>query len=96
LINVWPEHSVAIHTALEAGDYTKARALIARMTAFEEVRAEEMNGTNVTGVKTALHMMGMDCGPTRPPAAWPLTGVQSAKLAAMLTGEGLIARKDRP
>lgn len=91
LINVWPEHSVAIHTALEAGDYTKARALIARMTAFEEVRAEEMNGTNVTGVKTALHMMGMDCGPTRPPSAWPLTAAQSARLAAMLTHEGLIA-----
>ena len=23
LINVWPEHSVAIHRALDAGDYTE-------------------------------------------------------------------------
>ena len=67
LINVWPERSLAIHTALEAGDYAQANALIAGMKAFEEVRAEEMNGTNVTGVKAALLAMGRDCGPTRPP-----------------------------
>lgn len=69
LINVWPERSLAIHTALEAGDYALANALIAGMKAFEEIRAEEMNGTNVTGVKAALLAMGHDCGPTRPPSA---------------------------
>ncbi|WP_312841686.1 hypothetical protein [Sinorhizobium psoraleae] len=49
MINVWPEHSVAIHKALDAGRYDEAAALIRRMSAFEEVRAQEMNGTNVTG-----------------------------------------------
>src|ERR687884_2056360 len=48
LINVWPEHSVAIHAALEAGDYRRANDLIAVMIGFEELRAEEQNGTNVT------------------------------------------------
>jgi 4-hydroxy-tetrahydrodipicolinate synthase len=81
LINVWPERSIAIHAALEASDYAKARALIAEMRAFEDVRAEEMNGTNVTGVKTALQLIGIDCGATRPPSAWPPTEAQNAKLS---------------
>lgn len=80
LINVWPERSIAIHAALEAGDYAKANALIDEMKAFEDVRAQEMNGTNVTGVKAALLALGRDCGPTRPPSAWPLTTDQQTKL----------------
>lgn len=84
LINVWPEHSVAIHATLEAGDYRKANALIGTMLGFEEIRAEEQNGTNVTAVKAALQMIGVDCGPTRPPSAWPLTEAQSGRLQALL------------
>ncbi len=89
LINVWPERSLAIHTALEAGDYARANALIAGMKAFEDVRAEEMNGINVTGVKAALVAMGRDCGPTRPPSAWPLTAAQQAKLDAFMAQNNL-------
>ena len=85
LINVWPEHSVLIHAALEAGNYDQARALITRMSTFEDVRAQEMNGTNVTGVKTALQLMGNDCGATRPPSAWPLTDQQKNDLKTMLS-----------
>ena len=86
LINVWPEHSVAIHSALEANDYKRANELIAVMQGFEEIRAEEQNGTNVTAVKTALQLIGIDCGPTRPPSAWPLTDVQMARLRKLLEG----------
>lgn len=91
LINVWPERSVAIHTALEAGDFAEANRLIAGMQAFEDVRAEELNGTNVTGVKSALQMMGLDCGPTRPPSAWPLTERQASTLDDLLRRNGLLA-----
>ena len=80
LINVWPERSVAIHAALDAGNYAEANRLIASMRAFEDIRAEEHNGTNVTGVKAALMAIGQDCGPTRPPTAWPLTEQQQAVL----------------
>lgn len=80
LINVWPERSVAIHAALDAGDYAAANRLIAGMRAFEDIRAEEQNGTNVTGVKAALMAIGQDCGATRPPSAWPLTEKQQAVL----------------
>lgn len=84
LINVWPERSLAIHAALEAGDFSGANALIAGMKVFEDIRAEEMNGTNVTGVKAALLALGRDCGPTRPPSAWPLTGEQQERLDAFI------------
>mgnify|MGYP001627788668 CR=1 FL=1 len=90
LINVWPERSVAIHAALDAGDYPLAAQLIAGMRDFELIRAEEMNGTNVTAVKAALQARGQDCGPTRPPSAWPLTEAQDARLQGFLTANDLI------
>jgi 4-hydroxy-tetrahydrodipicolinate synthase len=91
LINVWPEHSVAIHAALDAGDYERARKLIQVMAAFEELRAEEQNGTNVTVVKAALQWIGEDCGATRPPSAWPLSAAQLERLRKVLAGWGLKA-----
>lgn len=90
LINVWPERSMAIHTALESGNYAAANMLIAGMRAFEDIRAEEMNGTNVTGVKAALQAMGRDCGPTRAPSAWPLTEAQDRTLQTFMHENGLI------
>jgi len=91
LINVWPEHSVAIHAALAAGDYPTANRLIATMGAFEALRAEEGNGTNVTVVKAALALMGEDCGHVRPPGAWPLTERQALELRRRLSDWGVIA-----
>ncbi len=90
LINVWPERSVAIHKELAAGNYAKANSLIADMRAFEDIRAEEHNGTNVTGVKAALIAQRHDCGPTRPPSAWPLTASQQKQLDAFMAANGLI------
>ncbi|WP_120007353.1 dihydrodipicolinate synthase family protein [Teichococcus vastitatis] len=90
LINVWPEHSVAIHAALDAGDYAKAAGLIETMSAFEALRAEEQNGTNVSVVKAALQMMGEDCGATRPPSAWPLVPRAEAELRKRLGEWGLL------
>lgn len=95
LINVWPEHSVAIHAALSAGDYPAANALIAQMSAFEELRAEEGNGTNVTVVKSALAMMGQDCGHVRPPGAWPLVERQATELRRRLGEWGLLSNRQR-
>ncbi len=90
LINVWPERSVAINAALDAGDFATARSLILEMQVFEDIRAEEQGGANVPGVKAALQLMGEDCGPARPPAAWPLTEDQIARLKAFMTKNGLL------
>jgi 4-hydroxy-tetrahydrodipicolinate synthase len=59
------------------------------MRVFEDIRAEENNGTNVTGVKAALMAIGQDCGPTRPPSAWPLTERQQATLDTFIADNGL-------
>ena len=91
LINVWPEHSMQIHAALAAGDYTRANALITVMSSFEELRAEEGHGTNVTVVKSALALLGQDCGHVRPPGAWPLTDRQNDELRRRVGEWGLIA-----
>ena len=97
LINVWPDRSVAIRNALAAGDYAQANRLIADMRVFEDIRAEEMGGTNVTGVKSALALQGLDCGTVRPPGAWPLTADQHRRLADFMMKNGLLAaRKAKP
>lgn len=90
LINIWPEHSVVISAALEADDFAKARRLIAGMQVFEEIRAENQGGANVSGVKTALAMMGEDCGAARPPAIWPLSESQQGRLKVFLAANGRI------
>ncbi|BAT61550.1 putative 5-dehydro-4-deoxyglucarate dehydratase [Variibacter gotjawalensis] len=91
LINVRPDLSVTIHAALDKGDYAQAMTLIASMEEFEAIRAEEQNGTNVTAVKSALQLMGNDCGPTRPPSAWPLTDKQQARLRTLLASWELLS-----
>jgi 4-hydroxy-tetrahydrodipicolinate synthase len=90
LINVLPDRSVAIYNALEAADHALAMRLIGEMLPFEELRAQENNGTNVTVVKTALQLMGNDCGATRPPSAWPLTDGQHRQLHALMSGWNLL------
>lgn len=90
LINVFPRHSVAIHAALERGDYQEAMRLIAAMRDFEELRARENNGANVTVVKAALRIMGTDCGATRPPSAWPLDAAAHSQLEELLTAGKLL------
>lgn len=90
LVNVWPERSLAIHVALAAGDFAGATTLIKGMRSFEDIRAEEQGGTNVTAVKSALIAQGLDCGRVRPPGAWPLTPMQSARLDKFLTDNRLI------
>ncbi len=90
LINVMPERSVAIYNALEAADHPLAMRLIGEMLPFEELRAQENNGTNVTVVKTALQLMGNNCGATRPPSAWPLTAPQHQELSTLMAGWNLL------
>ncbi|MBR0681966.1 dihydrodipicolinate synthase family protein [Roseomonas eburnea] len=86
LINLAPERSVAILTALRAGDMPRANALIAEIGAFEALRAEEQNGANVSVVKAALALIGEDVGHARPPASWPLAPDSLARLRELVAG----------
>ncbi|HSW20996.1 MAG TPA: dihydrodipicolinate synthase family protein [Ramlibacter sp.] len=92
LINVMPERSVAIHAALQRGAYDEAQALVEEMLPFEELRAQESNGANVTVVKTALQLMGLDCGATRAPSAWPMAPAALPVLQQLLAQWGLTAQ----
>ena len=90
LINVFPAHAMAIHRALDDGDYARAGVLIAAMRPFEDLRALENNGTNVTVVKAALRILGPDCGATRPPSAWPLTPSAQEQLVQFMDSTALL------
>lgn len=90
LINLLPERSVAIRDALRAGDYAAANAAIAAIRAFEELRAQEQNGANVSVVKAALALAGQDVGPARPPACWPIAPDAAARLRRLLADWGVL------
>ncbi|MGL4960869.1 MAG: dihydrodipicolinate synthase family protein [Inquilinus sp.] len=67
LVNIDPARSLAIHAALEAGDYGKARALVSEIARFETLRTRYGNGANVTVVKEALGLLGFPAGSVRLP-----------------------------
>jgi 4-hydroxy-tetrahydrodipicolinate synthase len=67
LVNVDPARSLAIHRALESGDYAAARAQVSEIARFETMRTKYGNGANVTVVKEALGVLGFPVGPVRLP-----------------------------
>jgi 4-hydroxy-tetrahydrodipicolinate synthase len=89
LVNVFPERSMAILAALDAGEYARAAHLIDDIAPFEALRTAEQNGTNVTIVKEALAILGCDVGPVRAPGAPRLTPAQRQSLERIVTEWGL-------
>ena len=67
LVNVFPDLSLSILAALDAGDFAKARELIAPIAGFEALRTKYLTGANVTVVKEALGILGESVGPVRTP-----------------------------
>ncbi|SHI43718.1 dihydrodipicolinate synthase family protein [Wenxinia saemankumensis] len=86
LVNVFPEISLAIHAALDAGDYDTARAQIDRIAAFEQLRTLSDNGTNVTVIKEALGMTGTPAGAVRLPGVPHLPDAARARLQDLVHG----------
>jgi 4-hydroxy-tetrahydrodipicolinate synthase len=92
LVNVFPERSHAIHTALEAGDYQAARDLIDGIAGFEAMRTKYLNGANVTVVKEALGMLGTDVGPVRVPGVEALNDSERSSLQEIVERVGRESR----
>ena len=67
LVNVFPEISLKLHSALEEKNYEKALKLVSKISGFEEMRTKYNNGANVTVVKEALKLQGMNVGNVRLP-----------------------------
>jgi 4-hydroxy-tetrahydrodipicolinate synthase len=80
LVNVFPGLSLSILAALDAGDYRKARELIAPIAGFETLRTKYLNGANVTVVKEALAILGQPVGPVRIPGMESLNEDERATL----------------
>jgi len=89
LVNVDPKRSLAIWTALEAGDFPTARRLVDAIAPFEGLRTKFNNGANVTVVKEALMLLGRAVGPVRTPGLPALDPADRSRLRAVLTGWGL-------
>jgi 4-hydroxy-tetrahydrodipicolinate synthase len=88
LVNVDPVRSLNIWRALEEGRYTDARVLISPIAAFEALRTRHNNGANVTVVKEALMLEGLDAGPVRLPGLPRLDDADRSKLASILSELG--------
>lgn len=84
LVNVAPALSLAVWTALEAGDYMRAQALIDLIGGFEDMRTKHENGTNVTVVKEAMGILGTNVGPVRLPGLPVLEPSDQAALSRLI------------
>ena len=67
LVNVFPEISLKLLSALEERNYEQATKLVSKISVFEEMRTRYNNGANVTVVKEALKLQGIDVGNVRLP-----------------------------
>jgi 4-hydroxy-tetrahydrodipicolinate synthase len=90
LVNVDPKRSLAIHAALESGDFAKVRELVTTIAAFETMRTKFQNGANVTVVKEALMQIGLPVGPVRLPGLPELDAEDRKKLSAILQSWGVL------
>lgn len=84
LVNVFPQRSHAILSALQEGNYSAARQLIDGIAEFEALRTKYNNGANVTVVKEALGMLGNDVGPVRLPGVVALNDAERAILRSVV------------
>ncbi|MFJ2650101.1 dihydrodipicolinate synthase family protein [Streptomyces sp. NPDC087420] len=88
LVNVAPELSLALLSALRAGDVPAARAVWERIRPFEELRAARHSADNVSVVKEALAVLGLCRRDVRPPSS-PLPAGTRAEVAALVRAWGV-------
>ncbi|MBB4442656.1 MULTISPECIES: dihydrodipicolinate synthase family protein [Rhizobium] len=86
LVNVAPHLSLAVHDALERGDFGAARAIVSQLEPFERMRTKFRNGANVTVVKEAVTFSGLDVGPVRVPGLPLLDQHDREELHRLLRG----------
>ena len=84
LVNVLPALSLAVRDALRAGDFALAREKVAAIAPFEAMRAMQGNGCNVTVVKEAMRMLGLEAGSVRPPGTPMLQAAERPRLRKIL------------
>ncbi|MCZ7447363.1 dihydrodipicolinate synthase family protein [Agrobacterium rhizogenes] len=84
LVNVAPQFSLQVHDALTAGDFRAARKIVEKIELFERLRTRYRNGANVTVVKEAMEILGLEVGPVRAPGLARLDKEDRATLEGLL------------
>lgn len=84
LVNVAPHRSLAILAAVDAADFDLARRLVSEIAPFEQMRTKFHNGANVTVVKEACTLQGLDVGQVRLPGHPHLSDADRHALADIL------------
>ncbi len=77
LVNVTTTLSLAMQTALEAGNRERVMELWAQVRPFEELRARRNNANNVSAVKEAMAQLGLCSATVRPPISMLPDGERS-------------------
>lgn len=90
LVNVNPRLSLALRDALRTQDYPAARDMLATISRFEELRAEDSSANNVSVIKEALAQLGL-CSRTIRPPSHELNQQARTEIAGILSEWGCTA-----
>jgi 4-hydroxy-tetrahydrodipicolinate synthase len=81
--NLCPRLTLALHAALNGGDYARAMELLRVLRPIEDYRARAGDSYNISMLKAALRLSGRDFGPPRPPQR-ALGAAEEAEIGALL------------
>lgn len=81
--NLCPRLTLAMHSALAAGDFARAMEVLRILRPIEDYRARSGDSYNISMLKVALRLTGRDFGPPRPPQR-RLTIAEEAEVQSLL------------
>ncbi len=81
--NLCPHLSLAMHAAFTSGDYTEGMRIQQVILPIEDYRARAGDSFNVSMLKYAMTLTGIDFGPPRPPQR-TLTSEQEAEIRQLM------------
>jgi 4-hydroxy-tetrahydrodipicolinate synthase len=81
--NICPRLTLAMHAAITAGNWPEAMRLQRLLRPIEDFRARAGSSYNISFLKHALALTGLDFGPARPPQR-RLTDVEKREIESML------------
>ena len=88
LVNVAPQFSLKMLSALRSGDRKETLQLWKTIKPFEDLRARNESENNVSVVKEAMHQLGLGSRHVRPPIS-ELTSQDRNRVRQILEGWGL-------
>ena len=81
--NVCPHLTLAMHAALSSGEYREGMRLQELILPIEDYRARAGDSYNISMLKHAIKLAGLDFGPPRPPQR-QLTAAEETEIEALL------------